>query len=78
MRITDCIQRTFQVGGHEINATFSKRPMPETFSRIREILLNSAFAIADLEGCSYNGDVHLDNFTSHTKVPLSENERSTK
>lgn len=59
-------------------ATFSKLPIPETFFRIRDILMNSAFAIADSGNCEYNEDVHLDNSTSHTKIPLSEDERSTE
>lgn len=78
MLITDCIQRTFQVDGHEINATFSKLPMPETFFRIRDILMNSAFALADSDDNGYNEDVHLDNSTSLSKIPLSEDERSTE
>ena len=78
MLITDCIQKTFQVDGHEVCATFSKLPMPETFFRIRDILMNSAFTLADGRDSGYNEDVHLDNSTSHTKIPLSEDERSTK
>lgn len=78
MLITNCIQRTFQVDGHEVCATFSKLPMPETFFRIRDILTNSAFTIADSGNSGYNEDVHLDNSTSHTKIPLSEDERSTE
>ena len=78
MLITDCIQKNFQVDGHEVCATFSPIPMPETFFRIRDILMNSAFTIADSGNCGYNEDVHLDNSTSHTKIPLSENERSTE
>lgn len=59
-------------------ATFSKLPMPETFFRIRDILMNSAFTLADSGNCGYNVDVHLDNSISHTKIPLSEDERSTE
>ena len=70
--------KNFQVDGHEVCATFSKLPMPETFFRIRDILMNSAFTIAESGNCGYNEDVHLDNSTSHTKIPLSEDERSTE
>ncbi len=38
--------------------------------------MNSAFTIADSGNCGYNEDMHLDNSTSHTKIPLSEDERS--
>ena len=78
MLITNCIQKTFQVDGHEVRATFSPMPMPETYIRIREILMNTACAIADSGNCGYNEDVYLDNSTSHTKIPLSEDERSTE
>ena len=76
MRITNCNQKTFQVDGYVIHATFSHAPMPETFARIRDILMNSAFAIAESHEARYNEDVYLDNSTSHTKIPLSEVERS--
>ena len=70
MLITDCIQKTFQVDGHEVCATFSKLPMPETFFRIRDILMNSAFTIADSGDCGYNEDVQIDNSTSHKKIKI--------
>ena len=49
-------------------ATFSNLPMPETFFRIRDILMNSAFTIADSGNCGYNEDVHL-----ATKIDRSVN-----
>lgn len=78
MMITDNASKTIQVDGHEISATFSEFPILETYIRVREILLNSAFAVADSGNCGYNEDVHLDNSTSHTKIPLSVDERSTE
>lgn len=64
------------INGHEINASFSAIPMPETFYRIREILLNTAFGVADAEDSEYNRGVHLDNSTTPIKIPLSDDERS--
>ena len=76
MLITNAVTKTIQVNGHEVVATFSNAPKLETYYRVRDILLNSAFAVADSDKNAYNGEVHLDNSTSLTKIPLSEIERS--
>lgn len=55
-------QRRFLIG-----TCFSPILIPETFCKIREILLNTAFSVADTGNTEYNGAVHFDNLTTPIK-----------